>query len=260
MPKYGSGDGRGVRRGVVRLLRAARRARHLADAGGRRSSASGMHDPFGPAPEGIPIKVTITIDPEAGMIELDLTDNIDCLPAGVNESRTCAMNNCMTGHLQLDRPRHPAQRGDLSSREGEAARELRRRHPAVSAFVLGGDDERRRAPGRDDPADDRRRLGRLRARRGRVRDRPRLRSRLRDGLAQGGRALREPEVPRLSGWPGRARVRRLGHVRQRRHQRADVPRQRRDRRAEVPDPGRRGPDPRRLGGSRAPARRARRRG
>lgn len=57
----------------------------------------GMHDPFGPAPEGIPIRVSITIDPEAGMIEADLTDNIDCLPAGVNESRTCAMNNCMTG-------------------------------------------------------------------------------------------------------------------------------------------------------------------
>ena len=31
------------------------------------------------------------------MIEADLTDNIDCLPAGVNESRTCSMNNCMTG-------------------------------------------------------------------------------------------------------------------------------------------------------------------
>jgi N-methylhydantoinase B/oxoprolinase/acetone carboxylase alpha subunit len=57
----------------------------------------GMHDPFGPAPDGIPIRVSITIDPEAGTIEADLTDNIDCLPAGVNESRTCAMNNCMTG-------------------------------------------------------------------------------------------------------------------------------------------------------------------
>jgi N-methylhydantoinase B len=57
----------------------------------------GMHDPFGPAPDGIPINVKVTVDPEAGMIELDLTDNIDCLPAGVNESRTCAMNNCMTG-------------------------------------------------------------------------------------------------------------------------------------------------------------------
>jgi N-methylhydantoinase B len=57
----------------------------------------GMHDPFGPAPDGIPIRVRITVDPEAGVIEADLTDNIDCLPAGVNESRTCALNNCMTG-------------------------------------------------------------------------------------------------------------------------------------------------------------------
>jgi N-methylhydantoinase B len=62
-----------------------------------RITGHGMHDPFGPAPDGIPINVTIDVDPEAGMIELDLTDNIDCLPAGVNESRTCAMNNCMTG-------------------------------------------------------------------------------------------------------------------------------------------------------------------
>ena len=58
---------------------------------------SGCHDPFGPAPDGIPINVTVTVDPDAGMIEIDLTDNIDCLPAGLNESRTCAMNNCMTG-------------------------------------------------------------------------------------------------------------------------------------------------------------------
>jgi N-methylhydantoinase B len=57
----------------------------------------GAHDPFGPAPDGIPLKVKVTVDPDAGLIEVDLTDNIDCLPAGVNESRTCAMNNCMTG-------------------------------------------------------------------------------------------------------------------------------------------------------------------
>jgi N-methylhydantoinase B len=57
----------------------------------------GRHDPFGPLPEGIPINVKVSIDPAAGMIEIDLTDNIDCVPAGVNESRTCAMNNVMTG-------------------------------------------------------------------------------------------------------------------------------------------------------------------
>jgi N-methylhydantoinase B len=57
----------------------------------------GRHDPFGPAPDGIPIDVKVTVDPDAAVIEVDLTDNVDCLPAGVNESRTCAMNNCMTG-------------------------------------------------------------------------------------------------------------------------------------------------------------------
>jgi N-methylhydantoinase B len=57
----------------------------------------GRHDPFGPAPDGIPITVKVTVDPDAATIELDLTENGDCLPAGVNESRTCAMNNCMTG-------------------------------------------------------------------------------------------------------------------------------------------------------------------
>ena len=57
----------------------------------------GRHDPFGPVPDGIPVKVKVTVDPEEGMIELDLTDNIDCLPAGVNESRTCSMANVMTG-------------------------------------------------------------------------------------------------------------------------------------------------------------------
>lgn len=57
----------------------------------------GRHDPFGPVPEGIPITVKVTVDPDEGMVELDLTDNIDCLPAGVNESRTCSMANVMTG-------------------------------------------------------------------------------------------------------------------------------------------------------------------
>ena len=57
----------------------------------------GRHDPFGPLPEGIPINVKVSIDPAAGMIDIDLTDNIDCVPAGVNESRTCALNNVMTG-------------------------------------------------------------------------------------------------------------------------------------------------------------------
>jgi N-methylhydantoinase B len=57
----------------------------------------GRHDPLDPLPEGIPINVKITIDPEQGRVVLDLRDNIDCVDAGINESRACSTNNVMTG-------------------------------------------------------------------------------------------------------------------------------------------------------------------
>ncbi len=74
-------------------------------------SGHGAHDPFGPAPDGIPINVHVKVDPAAAIIEVDLTDNIDCLPAGVNESRTCAMNNCMTGVFNSIDPTIPHNAG-----------------------------------------------------------------------------------------------------------------------------------------------------
>ena len=58
----------------------------------------GRHDPLEPAlPDGVPLNVSITIDPEAAMVDLDLRDNIDCVDAGINESRACATNNVLTG-------------------------------------------------------------------------------------------------------------------------------------------------------------------
>src|SRR5207237_6253232 len=57
----------------------------------------GMHDPFGPPPDGIPIRVSITIDPAAGTIEADPTHTVDSLPAGVNEPRPGARSNGKTG-------------------------------------------------------------------------------------------------------------------------------------------------------------------
>ena len=219
---------------------------------------SGCHDPFGPAPDGIPINVTVTVDPDAGMIEIDLTDNIDCLPAGLNESRTCAMNNCMTGVFNSIDPDIPHNAGTFRRVQVKLRENCVVGIPTLPALVLGGDDERGRAARRHDPALDRGRLARLRPGRGRLRHRARLRRRLGHRLPQGRRRLREPEVPRLAGRPGRAGHRRLGHVRQRGHERPDVPRQRRDRRAEVPDPRARDPHPAGLRGRRPPPRRARR--
>lgn len=67
-----------------------------------------QHDPIpGVIPDGIPLKVVVELDPDEAMIDIDLRDNIDCLPCGLNESMACAMNNVMTGVfncLQHDMP------------------------------------------------------------------------------------------------------------------------------------------------------------
>ena len=237
---------------MVRLLRAPDRPRDLADARGHDRRRGDARPVRAGARTGSRSASSITIDPEAGMIEADLTDNIDCLPAGVNESRTCAMNNCMTGHLQLDRPGHPAQRRHLPARDGEAARELRRRHPALPALVLGGDDERRRAPRRDDAADDRRRLGRATGwRRARAASAPGFAVVSGTDWRKDDEPVREPEVPRLAGRPGGPEYDGWVTYGNAVTQRPDVPRQRRDRRAEVPDPHPR--DPGRAPTPRAPA-------
>ena len=241
---------RRVRGGVVRLLRAPHGPRDLEDArrhDRRRGDARPVRAGAGRHPD-----PRLDHDRSRGGDDRgrpDATTSTAC-PAGVNESRTCALNNCMTGIFNSIDPDIPHNAGTLPAREGEAARELRRRHPALPALVLGGDDERRRAAGRNDPADDRRRLGRLRPRRGRVRrSGPASRSSPGTDWRKDDSAVREPEVPRLAGRARRRRARRLGHLRQRRHERPDVPRQRRDRRAEVPDPHPRDPRPRRLRGA-----------
>ena len=63
-------------------------------------TASGAHDPIPPLlPDGIPIKVTIDIDPDAGYIDVDLRDNIDNVPCGLNQSEACVRNNTLIGIL-----------------------------------------------------------------------------------------------------------------------------------------------------------------
>jgi N-methylhydantoinase B len=63
-------------------------------------TGEGLHDPLPPVlPDGVPVKVKIVVDPDAGMIDLDLRDNIDCVPLGINESEACATNNAISGVL-----------------------------------------------------------------------------------------------------------------------------------------------------------------
>jgi N-methylhydantoinase B len=55
------------------------------------------HDPFPGVPEGIPVSVTVKIDAEEGRIRVDLRDNPDCQPCGLNLSEGCARTAAMIG-------------------------------------------------------------------------------------------------------------------------------------------------------------------
>ncbi len=61
----------------------------------------GRHDPVPGMPDGVPVKVSVTVDPEAARIEVDLRDNIECQPCGLNlteaTARTAAMMGVFTG-------------------------------------------------------------------------------------------------------------------------------------------------------------------
>ena len=72
----------------------------------------GRHDPIGDVlPDGIPLTVKVTVDPVDARVELDLTDNIDCVPAGVNESEACTVSNVLTGLFNSLPPGIPANSG-----------------------------------------------------------------------------------------------------------------------------------------------------
>ncbi|EWY39567.1 hydantoinase [Skermanella stibiiresistens SB22] len=61
---------------------------------GRRTLSS-AHDPFPGVPEGIPVKVDVEIDAEAGRIRVDLSDNPDCQPCGLNLTQGTSMSAAM---------------------------------------------------------------------------------------------------------------------------------------------------------------------
>lgn len=60
-------------------------------------TSTGAHDPVEGLPEGIPVTVTIKINPEDGMIDLDLTDNVDNVDCGLNQSEATATASSIAG-------------------------------------------------------------------------------------------------------------------------------------------------------------------
>jgi len=64
-----------------------------------RLEAEGRHDRLPGLPNGVPVKVIIEVKPQEGVVEVDLRDNIDCVPVGVNLSQTCATAGALIGVL-----------------------------------------------------------------------------------------------------------------------------------------------------------------
>jgi N-methylhydantoinase B len=61
-------------------------------------SHQSTHDPFPGTPaEGVTIKANVTVLHEEAVIEIDLRDNPDCLPNGLNLSESCARTSAMVG-------------------------------------------------------------------------------------------------------------------------------------------------------------------
>jgi N-methylhydantoinase B len=71
------------------------------------------HDPYPGLPEGIPLEVKVEIDAQEGRIQIDLRDNPDNYPGGLNESRACATNNVVTGVFNSIDPDIPHNAGSF---------------------------------------------------------------------------------------------------------------------------------------------------
>ena len=101
-----------------RMVEALRKMPHA------RLTNTGRHDPFEPIlPEGVPINVTIDIDPTQARITVDLLDNVPNLDCGLNESEACTISSVMAGlfnALSADIPRNAGsfRRVDFLLKEG----------------------------------------------------------------------------------------------------------------------------------------------
>lgn len=85
-----------------------------------------MHDGVpGVGPAGFPVRATMSVLPEEGKIVIDLTDNIDCLPIGLNMSEATVTAGCVTAVLNMLGPDVPRASGaydciEIRMREGSA--------------------------------------------------------------------------------------------------------------------------------------------
>lgn len=84
---------------------------------------TGRHDPFPGVPDGVEIRARLSVDPAAGRIAVDLTDNPDCLPCGLNLTESTTRTAVLIGifnALPVEVPHNAGsfRRVDIALRDG----------------------------------------------------------------------------------------------------------------------------------------------
>jgi len=159
------------------------------------------HDPLPGTPVGgIPATAIVTVDDMAARINVDMTDNIDCVPVGVNLSHACARTAAMVGVFNSLPQSVPANAGSFRRIDVRAARELRRRHSASPHLHVGRDDQSCRPGHQCGPARPRRNRRGNRHGRRRRRNSARVRRALRPRSALRRRTVRQRGHSRCGRW------------------------------------------------------------
>ncbi|MGW4339222.1 hydantoinase B/oxoprolinase family protein [Rhodococcus koreensis] len=76
-------------------------------------SATSTHDPFPGLPEGVSINVSVDVDPVKAIISVDLTDNVDCQPSGLNLTEATSLTAAMIGIFNSVGPTVPPNHGSF---------------------------------------------------------------------------------------------------------------------------------------------------
>jgi len=66
-----------------------------------RIQATTALDPFPGLPDGLPLQATVDVDATEGRVTIDLRDNPDCTPTGLNLSESCSINAGISGVLTV---------------------------------------------------------------------------------------------------------------------------------------------------------------
>jgi N-methylhydantoinase B len=103
-----------------------------------RVSGRSVHDPFPGVPDGIPISVIVDVDGDAGRIEVDLRDNPDSVPCGLNLTEATASAAAIMGvfnslHAEVPTNSGAFRRVKVHVREGCVAGVPR--HPACCSVA-----------------------------------------------------------------------------------------------------------------------------